>query len=386
MTKKLFITTIKVLILVLLMAWVIERIQFRDVAHPVGTSKESSIVGQLVLSGKDRAVFSSATGRFHVFRTEDTKIVDGFREPLWREESTGMAWRVKTGVLYRLAHMDFCFLSMAAVTFFLCFSFAAIRWNQMLRICGLVVSHWETWKLCWVGAFFNNFVPGLTGGDVIRAYLIARRTGKKTAPVLTVLVDRIVGVTALALLCMLVIFFNLDKFHDLMWGVFSLLFAIGLLSSLFLSRSARSFVSKNRWMMRLMAYGPFSHVLEAIEAYRSQKALLLLWLIASMVNHVFSTGVTILLALAMGFHASLVDFFVLVPLVSIASTVPITPSGWGVSEALSDFLFVRFAGLSVGDGAVLAFMLRAVGAGWSLLGGMMLLGIKEAKGRLRVDL
>jgi uncharacterized protein (TIRG00374 family) len=386
MIKKLFITMIKVLILVLLMAWVIERIQFRDVAHPAGTSKESSIVGQLVLSGKDRAVFSSATGRFHVFRAEDAKIVDGLREPLWREESTGMEWRVKTGVLYRLAHMDLCFLSMAASTFFLCFSFAAIRWNQLLRISGLVVSHWETWKLCWVGAFFNNFVPGLTGGDVIRAYLIARRTGKKTAPVLTVLVDRIVGVTALALLCMLVIFFNLDKFHDLMWGVFSLLFPIGLLSILFLSRSARSFVSKNRWMMRLMAYGPLSHVPEAIEAYRSQKALLLIWLVASMVNHVFSTGVTILLALAMGFHASLVDFFVLVPLVSIASTVPITPSGWGVSEALSDFLFVRFAGLAVGDGAVLAFMLRAVGAGWSLLGGLMLLGIKEAKGRLRVDI
>jgi uncharacterized protein (TIRG00374 family) len=386
MIKKLFITMIKVLILVLLMAWVIERIQFRDVAHPAGTSKESSIVGQLVLSGKDRAVFSSATGRFHVFRAEDAKIVDGLREPLWREESTGMEWRVKTGVLYRLAHMDLCFLSMAASTFFLCFSFAAIRWNQLLRISGLVVSHWETWKLCWVGAFFNNFVPGLTGGDVIRAYLIARRTGKKTAPVLTVLVDRIVGVTALALLCMLVIFFNLDKFHDLMWGVFSLLFPIGLLSILFLSRSARSFVSKNRWMMRLMAYGPLSHVPEAIEAYRSQKALLLIWLVASMVNHVFSTGVTILLALAMGFHASLVDFFVLVPLVSIASTVPITPSGWGVSEALSDFLFVRFAGLAVGDGAVLAIMLRAVGAGWSLLGGLMLLGIKEAKGRLRVDI
>jgi glycosyltransferase 2 family protein len=386
MIKKLFITMIKVLILVLLMAWVIERIQFRDVAHPAGTSKESSIVGQLVLSGKDRAVFSSATGRFHVFRAEDAKIVDGLREPLWREESTGMEWRVKTGVLYRLAHMDLCFLSMAASTFFLCFSFAAIRWNQLLRISGLVVSHWETWKLCWVGAFFNNFVPGLTGGDVIRAYLIARRTGKKTAPVLTVLVDRIVGMTALALLCMLVIFFNLDKFHDLMWGVFSLLFPIGLLSILFLSRSARSFVSKNRWMMRLMAYGPLSHVPEAIEAYRSQKALLLIWLVASMVNHVFSTGVTILLALAMGFHASLVDFFVLVPLVSIASTVPITPSGWGVSEALSDFLFVRFAGLAVGDGAVLAIMLRAVGAGWSLLGGLMLLGIKEAKGRLRVDI
>lgn len=380
MTKKFFITAAKIIILMLLMTWVIERIQFRDVAHPVGAQKDMSIVGKLVIFGKDKAVFSSASGGRHELRSDNSKNIGGRPNQLWREDSTGLEWWVKMGMLYRLTHIDIYFLSLAAATFFLCFSFAAVRWNQLLRVSGLVVSQWETWRLSLVGAFFSNFVPGLTGGDVVRAYLIARRTDNKAAPVLTVLVDRIVGVTALALLCMLVILFNISKFNDLVWGVLLFMFALVLLSVLFLSRSAQSFVNKNRWVMRLMAYGPFTHLPKAIEAYRLRKMLLLLWLIASMVNHIFSTGVTILLALAMGFHASLGDFFVLVPLVSIASTVPITPSGWGVSEALSDFLFVKFAGLAVGDGAVLAVMARAVGASWSLLGGIMFLGIKDRPG------
>jgi len=386
MIRKLFFTAIKILILMLLMAWVIERIQFRDVAHPVGDPKDKSISGKLVLSGRDRAVFSSTSGSHHELQADDTQTIDGRQERLWREDATGMKWWVKMGMLYRLTHIDLFFLSLASTIFFLCFSFAAVRWNQLLRVSGLVVSYWETWRLCLMGAFFNNFVPGLTGGDVVRAYLIARRTDKKAVPVLSVLVDRIVGVTALALLCILVIFLNKDKFHDLMWGFLFFMFALGLLSVLFLSRSAQSIVRKNRWMMRIMTYGPFTHLPEAIEAYRSRKRLLLLWLVASMVNHVFSTGVTILLALAMGFQASLADFFVLVPLISIASTVPITPSGWGVSEALSDFLFVKFAGMAVGDGAVLAVMWRTVGVSWSLLGGIMFLGIKETKGRIKMDL
>jgi hypothetical protein len=344
-----------------------------------------SLVGKLGSTEAGKAVFSGSNGERHELIVEYAVLPDGRRKPTWKDETTGMEWQIKLGLLYRLRHMDPGLSALAALAFFLCASFAAIRWNHLLRANGVRTSLWETWRLYWVGTFFNNFVPGLTGGDLARAYFIAKRTGRKTVPVLTVMVDRIVGVAALALLALVVVLFNLDKLADLAWGVLTFVMGLGLLVVLFLSPSARLFMTRANRIERFARNGFLHRLLEAIEAYQSQKALLLFWLLASMLNHVLSTAVVALLGQAMGLHVSLSNYFVLVPVISIASAVPLTPSGWGVSEALSDLLFVKFAGLAVGDGAGLSVVSRIVGICWSLMGGILLVLMKDRAGAREIE-
>jgi glycosyltransferase 2 family protein len=372
-TRKALLRLIKLLIFVALVVWVVERIPFRDSAHPVGVSKGGSLSGKIETMGNGKALFISSDGRSYEFSMERTKTPEDPQTPKWKDDATGEEWQLGRGFLSRLTHLKPGFFTLGALAFFCCAGFAGVRWNYLLRANGVRTSHFETWRLYWVGAFFNNFVPGLTGGDLARAYFIAQRTGQKTVPILTVLVDRIVGVTALALLSLLVVLFNLDKFSGLAWGSLAFVLGLGMLATLFLSRSVRRFISNNRWLEKYAKSGFLHQLLEAIEAYQSQKALLLFWLLASVVNHVFSIGFVALIGRAMGLNLPFIDFLVLVPIIAIASAVPITPSGWGVTEALFDLLFAKFAGLAVGEGAGLSAVSRVVGICWSLLGGILLL-------------
>ena len=52
-----------------------------------------------------------------------------------------------------------------------------------------------------IGLFFNIVVPGLTGGDLVKAVLAARdHPERKAAAMISVLVDRLIGVLVLVLL------------------------------------------------------------------------------------------------------------------------------------------------------------------------------------------
>ena len=78
---------------------------------------------------------------------------------------------------------------------------AAARWWWLLRVNGLDVSLGETIRLTWIGVFFNNVMPGQTGGDAVKAVYIVRRCPDGRIPALmSVIVDRILGLGSLALL------------------------------------------------------------------------------------------------------------------------------------------------------------------------------------------
>jgi len=51
-----------------------------------------------------------------------------------------------------------------------------------------------------VGSFYNSFMPGSTGGDLVKAYYAAKHTTHRTRAVMTVIIDRILGLLALIIL------------------------------------------------------------------------------------------------------------------------------------------------------------------------------------------
>ncbi len=377
-TAKRLLGLLKLLVFLALMAWVVSRVQFRDSAGPAGKEEASTYWGKLVLQGEDRAVFQDPEGKV-LLRLEKEILPGpgGAKKVLWREIPGGKEWNVRVGFLHRVTHMKIPLLLVAALAFFLCASFAAVRWHWLLRANGLEVSLWEAWRLNWVGVFFNNVVPGLTGGDVVKAYYIAKHTGKKTVPILTVVVDRILGLTALALLALVVVLANFSRFRELAMGILALLSAIALFSVPFLSRRVRRGLKLSTLLRKLPGAGFLMQLDEALTFYRNKKTALFLWILASMGNHILSTGFVAILGFAMGYTISWVDYFVLVPVINIASAVPLAPAGWGVGETLYDLAFMRFSSLGPGEGAGLSAVSRVLVTAWSLLGGILLLTMKD---------
>lgn len=75
---------------------------------------------------------------------------------------------------------------------------AAIRWQVLLRVQGIRMSNMRVGGLFLIGMFYNQFMPGGTGGDIIKSYLLLKETpDKKAGALLAVLFDRLIGLMAL---------------------------------------------------------------------------------------------------------------------------------------------------------------------------------------------
>lgn len=73
-----------------------------------------------------------------------------------------------------------------------------IRWFVLVRAQGLPFTLPNALRLGFLGYFYNTLLPGSVGGDLVKATCIAREQDRRTVAVATVLIDRIVGLWALA--------------------------------------------------------------------------------------------------------------------------------------------------------------------------------------------
>src|SRR5258708_40049920 len=74
---------------------------------------------------------------------------------------------------------------------------AAFRWHVLLKVQGIHLSLPRLSGLFLIGMFYNQFLPGGTGGDIIKTYyLLKKKPGKKTGAPSPVVFDRFFGPVA----------------------------------------------------------------------------------------------------------------------------------------------------------------------------------------------
>lgn len=74
------------------------------------------------------------------------------------------------------------------------------RWLLLLRVQSIKISYWAAFRLHFLGIFYNNCLPSAVGGDFVRAGYATAHTDKKVEAVLSVFVDRFVGITSMILM------------------------------------------------------------------------------------------------------------------------------------------------------------------------------------------
>src|SRR5690606_6570140 len=118
---------------------------------------------------------------------------------------------------------------------------------------------------------------------------------------------------------------------------------------------------------------------QAIYFYRDHRRVLIGSLIAGIANHVIAVLCVIMMGEAIAVGLPSFEYFVLVPVISIVSALPLAPNGWGIGELMFGHLFgkhgaVYLTGL-VADprqamatrGIALSVLYRLVLTGFSLL-------------------
>src|SRR5690606_17542801 len=115
---------------------------------------------------------------------------------------------------------------------------------------------------------------------------------------MSVVVDRILGLGSLALLGAVVVLFQLERFGTLAIGIWSVLALVALIGVVAFSRRIRKIIRLDQMLRRLppRLASSLMKVDEAIFFYRRHKLGILAWLLAGSLNHT----VTIVSFWAMG--------------------------------------------------------------------------------------
>lgn len=267
---------------------------------------------------------------------------------------------------------------------FLCFgpmlAATAWRWQILLRVQDITVSWWQALQLCLVGQFFNAFLLGSTGGDVVKIYYVTRATPeKKAAAALSVVVDRIFGLMVLLLIALGFCFAQyafLTSQKEAADAVYATLtiaagaVVFGLASSQF--TAIRTAFQKMGWWEKLPLHGVLDHLITAYERYgsawRSNGACVLI----SIANHSFNFVLAYCIALALGFQVPLWPFISTLPIFFLLSSLPISISGLGVREGLA-IILLKLVGIDNDHAVTFSLTFFAVMLAWSLVGALFYL-------------
>ncbi|MFM8458821.1 MAG: lysylphosphatidylglycerol synthase transmembrane domain-containing protein, partial [Chthoniobacterales bacterium] len=131
--------------------------------------------------------------------------------------TVGLLWWVfhdpekRAQMLEALRQAKWAWLWAGVAVFFGCTVLATIRWKILLAVQGIHMTWLRTWQLFMIGMFFNLFMLGSTGGDVVKMFLTMREApNNRGAALLSVFMDRVIGMMALILISLGFLYFRYD--------------------------------------------------------------------------------------------------------------------------------------------------------------------------------
>jgi hypothetical protein len=216
-----------------------------------------------------------------------------------------------------------------------------IRWKLLLGVQGISITLAESIRLTWIGWFFNNWLPGATGGDIVKAYYIARQTHKKPEAVTVVFLDRVIGLIAMCMMGMaaVAVSFSAPQVRAAQIVVGAFLAAVTVASVVFYSRTLRKVLRADRLIARLPLRATVEKVDRAVFAYRWHKGKVAIAVAYSWAAQAVSVLAMWWLATGLGSLAAWYHYFINMPVVWIGWSLIPVPGGLGVAETLAQQLF-----------------------------------------------
>lgn len=258
--------------------------------------------------------------------------------------------RAQMGVALRTA--DYRWVGAGVLAYLVVEISAAVRWQILLRVQNIRLSIPRISSLFLIGMFYNQFLPGGTGGDIIKSYLLLKETlDKKAGALLAVVFDRLIGLVALVTITATLVSLRFDlltktsQTRDLLWILLLLLSVsiVGLLTSFVIS----GFNLFHLLPQRFPGREKLIEVSAAYHLYARHWFASLLAFVASLAAHL-ATFITFL-CVAYAFHSGvkLIDFFAVLPIERTLTALPISFAGVGLREQILQVMLSNVCGVPV---------------------------------------
>lgn len=312
-------------------------------------------------------------------------------------------------LLYKMRDMDWAeirhevagnwpWIVLGMVLFGGCLLCCMWRWSVLVAAQGIEAKFSRLCGVFFIGHFFNSFLMGATGGDLVKAVYVTKETSdKKTEAVATVFIDRFMGLIVLMILAVAAMLTRMDIYWDytvigdagdalhptrpILW--FMILLLIATLGVLVLSFAQNIF---EKWKIlrllieKLAVVGRVLHrVYDAFYLYRQQPAVLVKALGVSLLNHLIFVLMVASLARGLGIELSYFTLLATIPAINVLGSLPITPGGLGIREA-AYVLVLGTVGVPDGKAFMLSLLYYVTTLIWSMVGAVVFILFSSASG------
>jgi uncharacterized protein (TIRG00374 family) len=246
-----------------------------------------------------------------------------------------------------------------------------LRWWILLRSQSIFIKFWAAVRLYLLGWFYNNFMLGSMGGDVVRAVYVTKHTDKKFEAVLSVFVDRVIGlVSTLIIAAFFYLLFIRGQGQAIPFesqiGFFKLIlfWAFIVIAAFFcvllLHKRGRLLLARIWAYIRSPAIRMILKFKEAIVIYCKKPLTILLAFGLTVFLQMLAITAFWLLGRNMGIQVSVKYYYVFFTLTWVLGAVPISIAGAGVVEGLLVSLFFIVTDVAKDAASALALCQRAV--------------------------
>lgn len=207
----------------------------------------------------------------------------------------------------------------AAAVYFAAQMISTVRWKLLLPER---FGFRKLFSLYLIGGFFSSFLPGLIGGDLVKAYYLNKDAKKLSLTLASVFMDRYLGFVSLMIIGITAFPFALPYFGDspYKWAMPLILVSFIAGSFLFFGlRLGRRFKT-------------ISEFYDYFVTLKSRKDILAKAIGLSVLVQILCFGAVGILAFAMGEDIPLLILFVFLPIIITVTSIPISISGLGVRE------------------------------------------------------
>ncbi|MGI8437316.1 MAG: lysylphosphatidylglycerol synthase transmembrane domain-containing protein [Chthoniobacterales bacterium] len=271
------------------------------------------------------------------------------------------AKRAQMGVALRNA--NYSWIVAAIFAYMLVELAAGVRWQILLKVQRINLSLPRVSGLFFIGMFYNQFLPGGTGGDIIKTYLLLKEApSKKMGALLAVMFDRLIGLVGLITItgCLIALRYDfLSQTPETKQLLFGLLIILG---SAVLALVTTFVISGFNLLHLLPARIPGREKLIELSAayhlYARHWFATLCAYCTSVVAHLstFLTFFCVAKAFKGSSNIGIIDFFSIMPIERTVSSLPISLAGIGWREKVLQVLLSKLCDVDQGTAALIGSM------------------------------
>ena len=259
----------------------------------------------------------------------------------------------------------------AAVALLLCGGAVLLtftRWYLLVWAQEFRFAYQDAIRLGFFGYILNFVGPGAVGGDLAKAYFLARQqTARRAVAVATVFLDRLLGLLALFLVGGGVWLLQSEPTRGGLFLTFAIVFSllgfVGIIGLFLLLHTALLRARWLQWFRTVRVVGRmFGELLDAVALYQSRPRVLWLAVAISIAGHFATLSSFYFSAIALSPTEAVPDYFahlLFMPAAELAGMVPVVPGGLGVLEEATARLY-GLAGVAKGNGFLTAAGFRVI--------------------------